>query len=292
MQSKSDGGGSPMSERGDENAKQSEMIWTQIFYGREVMERIITTIGVKRSLASVFLLRYVLRATMAGFIVALMYYFALQVKVDALPLVGDGISHLLFAGAFSVALGFIFFTNSELLTSNFMYFTVGLYYRKVSFLDTGVIWSACLLGNLLGIIVISAALASTTMVDPRFVDYLAPVVAAKTVEADWWTLFVKAIFANYFINVSVIMAMQVKESITKLIMLCLGVIVFAYMGYEHVIANSALFILTFALAPESLDLAHVGKNFLCSLVGNYIGGGLVIGLFYAYLNDDRRHAAG
>jgi formate/nitrite transporter FocA (FNT family) len=36
---------------------------------------------------------------------------------------------------------------------------------------------------------------------------------------------------------------------------------------------------------------HVGKNLLVSLVGNYVGGGLVIGLFYAYLNDDRRDAA-
>ena len=35
----------------------------------------------------------------------------------------------------------------------------------------------------------------------------------------------------------------------------------------------------------------VGKNLLVSLVGNYVGGGLVIGLFYAYLNDDRRDAA-
>jgi formate/nitrite transporter FocA (FNT family) len=26
---------------------------------------------------------------------------------------------------------------------------------------------------------------------------------------------------------------------------------------------------------------------LISLVGNYVGGGLVIGLFYAYLNDNR-----
>ena len=39
--------------------------------------------------------------------------------------------------------------------------------------------------------------------------------------------------------------------------------------------------------PESVNRLEVGKNFLLSLVGNYVGAGLVIGLFYAYLNDHR-----
>jgi formate/nitrite transporter FocA (FNT family) len=34
--------------------------------------------------------------------------------------------------SFSMALVFIYFTNSELLTSNFMYFTVGRYYDKAT----------------------------------------------------------------------------------------------------------------------------------------------------------------
>jgi formate/nitrite transporter FocA (FNT family) len=42
--------------------------------------------------------------------------------------------------------------------------------------------------------------------------------------------------------------------------------------------------------PESVSILQVGKNFFFSLLGNYVGGGLVIGLFYAYLNDHRRDA--
>ena len=34
----------------------------------------------------------------------------------------------------------------------------------------------------------------------------------------------------------------------------------------------------------------MGKNFLFSLVGNYAGGGFAIGMFYAYLNDQRADA--
>jgi len=48
--------------------------------------------------------------------------------------------------------------------------------------------------------------------------------------------------------------------------------------------------MAFLEKPESVNLLQVGKNFFFSLIGNYVGGGLVIGLFYAYLNDHRGDA--
>ena len=44
----------------------------------------------------------------------------------------DGLVNLLGAIAFSLALVLIVLTNSELLTSNFMYLTVGWYYKVIS----------------------------------------------------------------------------------------------------------------------------------------------------------------
>ena len=83
--------------------------------------------------------------------------------------------------------------------------------------------------------------------------------------------------------------MQLKEHLAKIVVLMMGVTVFAYMGYEHVVANSALFNIALMEQPESVNVLWI-KNFLFSLLGNYVGGGLVIGLFYAYLNDPRGHA--
>ena len=71
----------------------------------------------------------------------------------------------------------------------------------------------------------------------------------------------------------------------------MGVTVFAYMGFEHVVANSALFAMALLEQPGSVDVLQIGKNFFFSLIGNYVGGGLVIGLFYAYLNDHRQDAS-
>ena len=106
------------------------MVWTRIYYGREVMERILETIDVKRALHQRFFLRYTLRAAMAGIIICLMYIFAYGIKTDLGHDFNSALAKYLMSLNFSMALAFIYFTNSELLTSNFMYFTVGRYIAR------------------------------------------------------------------------------------------------------------------------------------------------------------------
>jgi formate/nitrite transporter FocA (FNT family) len=155
------------------------------------------------------------------------------------------------------------------------------------YFDTMKIWGLCLIGNILGIVFIAILVRSCGMLSDAVVENLVHTVNDKTVKSGAWLIFVKAVFANYFINVSVIVAMQLREHLAKVVVLMMGVIIFAYMGFEHVVANSALFVMAFLEQPESVNLLEVNKNFLFSLLGNYVGGGLVIGLFYAYLNDHR-----
>ena len=256
-------------------------MWTRVYFGREVMERIIETIDRKHALHRRHTDRYIMRAAMAGVIVALMYLFAYQVNTDLGESFNRGLAKYLTAVSFSIALVLIYFTNSELLTSNFMYFTVGHYYGKIRLRDTAAILGQCLLGNLLGILMIALLVWSATMVGPSVIENLVHV------ESGMWLIFVKAIFANYFINIAVIISLQVHEYMAKILALLMGVTVFAYMGYEHVIANSALFVVALLFDPAAVSLLHIGKNFVLSLVGNFVGGGLVVGLFYAYLNDSR-----
>ncbi len=282
-----------MSDKSSKKSKEvhaDNLVWTRIFYGREVMDRIIETISRKQELQRRYIWRYVLRAAMAGLVVTLMYLFTYQVKADLGELLNLGVSKYITALTFSIALVFIYFTNSELLTSNFMYFTVGIYYRKIKYLHALRVLGLCLFGNLLGIIFIAGLAASCSIVSPEMQQHLFHTVELKTVGSDAWTIFVKAIFANFFINIAIIIAMQMAEDFTaKMFTLLAGVTVFAYMGFEHVVANSALFVLAFLLDSQAIDLMHTGKNFVCSFVGNYVGGGLIIGLFYAFLNDDRKN---
>lgn len=278
-----------MQQHQPKSEKNNDLVWTRIFYGREVMERILETISSKEELQRRYIWRYVLRAAMAGLIITLIYLFTYQLKTDLGDTMNPGVGKYLGALTFSIALVFIYFTNSELLTSNFMYFTVGAYYRRVRTSRVLRVLSLCLLGNILGIVFIALLVASADIVSPEMSHHIAHTVQEKTVGSSAWTIFVKAIFANFFINSSIIIAMQLdKDYLAKIFALMAGVTVFAYMGFEHVVANTALFILAYMLEPHSVDWLHATKNFTFSFIGNYVGGGLIIGLFYAFLNDNRK----
>lgn len=62
----------------------------------------------------------------------------------------DGLVNLLGAIAFSLALVLIVLTNSELLTSNFMYLTVGWYYKVISMSKIMKVVTFCFIGNIIG----------------------------------------------------------------------------------------------------------------------------------------------
>ena len=67
--------------------------------------------------------RYALKAIMSGFLLAIVTVFMLAIKTQFAG-TNEGLVNLLGAIAFSLALVLIVLTNSELLTSNFMYLTV------------------------------------------------------------------------------------------------------------------------------------------------------------------------
>jgi formate/nitrite transporter FocA (FNT family) len=64
------------------------------------------------------------------------------------------------------------------------------------------------------------------------------------------------------------------------------VFIFAFLGLEHSVANSVLF--TIVGLHEGIALGPALGNIGIALVGNFLGGGLLIGLYYAYVNDDTR----
>ena len=61
------------------------------------------------------------------------------------------------------------------------------------------------------------------------------------------------------------------------------------MGYEHVVYNTVLFAGGVVYQSDVLSAMPALINLLGAGIGNYIGGGLVIGLFYAYLNDHKQY---
>lgn len=79
--------------------------------------------------------------------------------------------------------------------------------------------------------------------------------------------------------------MQIEDILAKMFVMMFGVSIFAFMGYEHVVYNSVLFAGGVVYHSHVLSFIPAAINLIAAAIGNYIGGGLIIGLFYAYLND-------
>ncbi len=185
---------------------------------------------------------------------------------------------------FRLQLAARFFTNSELLTSNFMYFTVGLYYKVIKPTRVLKIFLLCLAGNILGAAILFSFMRFSNVMTPDMLNQLSAVIEHKTLSTGFVSILMKAIFANFFINISLVIAMQIDDVLAKMFVMMFGVTIFA-MGYEHVVYNSCLFMGGLIYQVDTLHFIPAISNIAAAFIGNYIGGGLIIGLFYAYLND-------
>ncbi|EGQ3613077.1 formate/nitrite transporter family protein [Staphylococcus pseudintermedius] len=265
--------------------KDTNIKWDTIFYGRQWVSNIIETIQKKDVLQSFYLRRYLLRAMMAGFIISIITIFVLTVKTTFAPDVAPGLVNMAGAFTFSFALVLILFTNSELLTSNFMYFTVGLYYHLIRPTRVIKIFTLCFVGNMIGAFILFSLLRFSNVMTPDMLQMLDHTVQVKIHDYSFQNILVRAIFANFFINIALVIAMQIDDVLAKMFVMMFGVTIFAFMGYEHVVYNACLFIASAIYQTDAFNMLHMAKNIIGALLGNYIGGGLIIGLFYAYLND-------
>ena len=254
---------------------------------KPIVESIVSSAATKELMMDKTPLRYLLRAMMSGFLLSIMTVLMLAVKTQFASTNNPGLINLLGAISFSIALVFIVITGAELLTSNFMYFSVGLYYKTVTFKKAMTLFLYCFLGNILGGFVLFGLMYGTTVMTPEMVAALTKTVAHKTVESTWLAILIKGIFCNFFINIGILVALMFKEGLTKTFFIAVGVIIFVFMGYEHVVYNAGLFAGMVFYNFDGASWIDVLKNIVFAFIGNYIGGGILIGLYFAYLNGTR-----
>ncbi|MFV8214653.1 formate/nitrite transporter family protein, partial [Streptococcus pluranimalium] len=117
--------------------------------------------------------------------------------------------------------------------------------------------------------------------------YLFEAVTAKLAKTPL-TQFVEGIFANIIVNTAVFATIRMKDDAGKVIAMIFIIYIFAFLGFEHVIANFATFSLAFFAnggPVEGMTIMSVLSNFLFSGLGNFVGGGIIIGALYSWLNE-------
>ncbi|MCW5952896.1 MAG: formate/nitrite transporter family protein [Propionibacteriaceae bacterium] len=90
------------------------------------------------------------------------------------------------------------------------------------------------------------------------------------------------------INIAVLLIYNgaIKGDVTKALAMVMSVFIFAFLGLEHSVANTVLFLVVGLRA--GIDPLLAASNVAIALVANYVGGGLLIGAYYAYANDENR----
>ena len=266
-----------------------------LFPGRHFISTVLEAMETKTRMTGALAQRYLMRAAMAGMIVAVFYivnYAIVGVFAD-LSLVGTsmaGVGRMLGALSFGPALVFIYYTKSELLTSNMMVVVIGYYYRSASAWRCLRVLLMCLAGNFMGGLVFAAMYHFSTLVDGPTGEQAVHSVETKlhylSSASGVVDLFMRAILCNFMINLAMLLIYNgfIHEDWSKIFSMIIAVFVFAFLGFEHSVANTVLF--TVVGLTHGIDVLPALGNVVVALLGNFVGGGLLIGAYYAYANDD------
>ena len=219
----------------------------------------------KESLYSQSKFKYAIRSMFAGAFLTFSTA-AGAVGADLINKIAPGSGRFLFPFVFAWGLAYTVFLNAELVTSNMMFLTAGSFLKKISWRKTAEILLYCTL------FAHSAAYANLT-----HDSFISGVVEMKLGRSNELVLL-EAILANVFVNIAILSFVLVKDGGAKLWLVLSAIYMFVFLTNEHIAANFASFaIVKFSVAADSI--ANFG-------IGNFIGGGLLMGLPYAFLNKN------
>lgn len=230
--------------------------------------------------------RFSVRAILAGVYLTLGTAFA-GVVGQAVNGVAPGLGPIVFAMLFGLALFSILILGAELATGNMMFFSYGAAQKQVSWGRAIVVVVVTTLLNLIGAIIIAAGMGVSAKLGAMDPQHLIATITDGKLAKTPVQLFVEAIMANFVVNMGIVGAIFAKDIVSKFFIIVPIIGMFVGLGLEHVIANFSVMTLTFFGAttlPESMTAGAVLLNWAIVFVGNFVGGGLLIGGVYAWLN--------
>ena len=227
--------------------------------------------------------RYLYSSALAGAYVG--FAIVLLVSLSA-PLVASGsaAAKLVQGGVFGIALTLVVFAGAELFTGNNMIMLQGLWKRTVKPAELALVWAASLIGNIVGSMLLALAVhAGGTLTGPG-ATLVGTITNAKHA-APGPQLFWRAVLCNALVCLAIWMAARTRSDAAKLAVLWWALLGFIGSGFEHSIANATMFSL--GALEGSIGWEALARNLLWTIPGNVVGGGLLVGLGYAWITKPR-----
>ena len=228
--------------------------------------------------------KYFLRAIMAGFFIAVAMIYSNVVgnvfsSVEGLAPWGKFIGAIVF----SIAVLLIVFIGSELFTGNNLIMAFGAFDKRVSWKDAGKVWLVSYIGNFVGCVIFSlifvGAGASGTA------DYFASIIDGK-LSIPIPEMFCRAVLCNFFVCLAVACGTKLKSESAKFCMICICISGFVMSGFEHCVANMAIFTTTLCLV-DGISVLDMIRNLVVVTLGNMVGGAILLAMPLRYMSNDK-----
>ncbi|WP_029332677.1 formate/nitrite transporter family protein [Exiguobacterium oxidotolerans] len=232
-------------------------------------------------------LEYLVRAMLAGVFIGFAIIFTLK-AINGLYLNESAATTLVGGLTFGVALVLIVYGGAELFTGNTMYFTTATMRGYTTKMDTFKVWTICLIGNGLGGLAFALLFSQTGIIQELGANNWLFAVSESKIHHSTWEIFTRAIFCNWMVCLAIFIPKNMKNELAQIMMMMILVAVFFASGFDHVIANMALFSIALVVPhPEAISFAGAIHNLIPALFGNIIGGALFMGMVYTWLNKEK-----
>lgn len=260
------------------------------FYGfdafspKEIAAR-VEAIGVNK--ARLPLLSMLMLGILAGAFIGLGALYFVLIRSD--PALGFAAGQVMGGVAFSLGLFLVVVAGAELFTGNNL-LAMAWADGKISTRDLLRNWAIVCCGNFIG----AAGLALLVFLSHHpdlnngaiAQEYLR--IASAKVGMPFWTAFFRGVLCNVLVCMAVWMALAGRSVVDKAAAIVFPISAFVAAGFEHSIANMYLIPLAMLLQDaggsgatvDAISWAGFFHNMVPVLLGNIIGGSVLVGLVY------------
>ena len=185
----------------------------------------------------------------------------------------------------------VYCAGGELITGNFL-LTIGFFATKIKLLEMLLSWLIVFVGNFIGCILISLLIVYSHLPNMFNVNLARIVIVTGNEKCglNFGEAFIKAMLGNFFNCLGLWLAMIGKDMRSVLLGLFIPNFLLMALGLNHCVADMYYILAGLFTSYEyGLDSTEMSwgklfyKSIIPDLLGNAIGGGILIGVMYWYL---------
>ncbi len=249
-------------------------------YSPSELIEITSEISVKKVNRS--FLKVLVSSILAGMFIGLGYYtYIIIAGGNAVVIENAGLNKFLGASIFTVGIAMVLIAGADLFTGNCLV-TVGAIDKKFKPYKVLTHLLIVLLGNLIGGVLIAVAIYLTKMETEPILNFLEELTTRK-MNLNFFRAILSGTLANILVAIAVYMSYAAKDVTGKMFAAGVPVLAFVILGYEHSVANMFLLPYSFLHGNINSVIDIIFKNLIPVIIGNFIGGGIILPFAYYYL---------